>query len=337
MSNSCVLVAGIDAGNRNLKAVTHNKEVLCPSMVGQGRADLLRMGDRCVDAANMVLDYNNAIYFVGELANKESHDASLALDETKTEHDHTIVLILAAVLMLAPVDARWISVKAVIGMPVSHYRDRDIRQKLVDRLTAKTHEVKSGGHNRYIQFQEILPFPEGAAELFTILPQHPEYTGADVLVGNVHVGAWRTSYVALEGMDYRDRLSNTLPLGMHQALQMVHTKRLLHEIEHLAKKDRQIAAELSQARHLIARQIADNLRAHWTNLEDFEAIYVSGLGAAILKSYLPQAQVFPRPYGLADRMIVADAPHEQMATARGLYSIGVLKYGLPTDGISSNV
>jgi len=328
MSNSITMIAGIDAGNRNLKAVTTDKEVICPSTVGRGRESLLTMrGDK-----DMSLRYNGSLYFVGELADKESHDVSLALDETKTEHEHTVVLILAAVLMLAPPEARWITVKAVVGMPVFHYRDRALRQKLADRLMAKTHEVYFGGHNRYIQFEKVLPFPEGAAELFTILPQHPEYAAPDILVGNIHVGAWRTSYVALEAMEYRDRLSGTLPLGMHMALQMVKTKRLLHEIEHLANKNQNIADQLTSARRSIARQIVDNLRQHWTNLEDFQDIYVCGLGASMVKMYLPQAKIFPRPFGLVGRTI-ADAPHEQMATARGLYEVGVLEYGVPANDI----
>lgn len=336
MSNSCTLVAGIDAGNRNLKAVTGNKEVICPSTVGKGRTDMLRMNINPADS-NLTLHYNGTTYFVGELAVKESHDVSLALDETKTEHEHTVVLILAAVLMLAPAEARWISVKAVVGMPVSHYRDNDIRTKLVDRLTCKTHEVVSGGHNRYIQFVSVLPFPEGAAELFTILPHYPEYASPDVLIGNIHVGAWRTSYVALEGMDYRDRLSDSLPLGMHQALQMIKTKRLMHEIERLAKRNEQLADELTQARYNIARQIVDNLRSHWSNLEDFQAIYVCGLGAPAVQRFLPQAQVLPRPAQLADRMVIANAPHEQMATARGLYDVGVLEYGIRSNDVPANI
>lgn len=332
MSNSITMIAGIDAGNRFLKAVTTYQEVICPSTVGQGREDLLRMQNKNNE---MILRYEGSAYFVGELADKESHDVSLALDETKTEHKHTIVLILAAVLMLAPADTRWITVKAVVGMPVSHYRDRETRQKLIDRLKGKVHEVEVGGKKRCVQFTHVLPFPEGAAELFTILPHYPEYADKDTLIGNIHVGAWRTSYVALEAMDYVDRLSGSLPLGMHQALRMVKTKRLLHEIERLSKNNHDLAVQLNDARRSIARQISDNLRQHWTNLEDFNAIYICGLGASILQSFIPQAKVFPRPARLADRMVIADAPHEQMATARGLYEVGVLEFGLSADGFSS--
>lgn len=328
MTNSMELVCGIDAGNRYLKAVTTNKEIVCPSMVGQGRDDLLRMNPDANESA-MILKYGDGTYFVGDLADRESENVSLALDESKVEHTNTIVLILAAVVMLAPPDVRWMDVNAVVGMPIDHFRNKETRQKLVDILTANVHNVYVGGKPRLVRFKSVMPFPEGAAELFTVLPAHPEYKCKDYTVGNIHVGAWRTSYVVLEGMEYRDRLSGTLPLGMHQALHMVKTNRMLHEIERVAVKNEELFRSLEESRDLKAKQIVDNLKAKWPHVDDFDAIYITGMGAGTVQKYLPQSRVMPKPKNI-DGRILANAPHEQMATARGLYDVGVIRYGLPT-------
>lgn len=311
------LIIGIDPGNRYTKAVTADRSIVFPSTVGTGRDSLLRrgsgrenndqqQGNKQQAAQDITVTLNNKTYFVGHLA-RESHDASLALDETRANHEFTIILILTAVSLLADLlnnKSPWLNVHAVVGMPIVHFKDRSIRQKLQDRLTCQAHEITVQGVRRVINFERVTPFPEGAAALFSVLS--PEFENNRI--GIIDAGSWRSNYAVLDCMEYEDKNSNTLTIGMHQALLMVSGNRLLHEVEAAADRNPDLMRELTGARTKKARQLADSVRGKWSDM-DFFALYLSGGGAPALKEYFPSAIVMP------------DA---QMANAKGLYQVEVL-------------
>lgn len=293
------MLIGVDPGNHTTKACAREKHIKFPSTVGTGRECLLR---RRENDSDLIVTANGKTYFVGALA-RESHDASLALDETRTDHEYTVILILTAVSLLAEKDG-WLNVTAVVGMPIIHYRDRAIRQRLVDRLTCQAHEVTVQGVRRVINFAQVIVFPEGAAALFSVMS--PEFESNRI--GIVDAGSWRSNYAVLDAMEYEDKNSGTLPLGMHQALLMVGENRLMHEVEAAAERDKELAAELAEARRSKARQLADSVRGKWSDM-DFFALFISGGGAQAVKEYFPAAVTMP------------DA---QMANAKGLLKVGEL-------------
>lgn len=294
-----MLIIGVDPGNRFTKATSEHNEIIFSSTVGSGRNIIFKMND---NKSKSLITINGNKYFVGSMATRESYDASLALDETRVEHENTVVLILTAVARVLKCNALWANVDLITGMPIIYYKEHRLRQRLIDKLRKQNYNIEFQGQKRVINFQSVTVFPEGAAALFSVIREEFKTNR----IGIIDVGSWRSNYCVLDEMEYEDKSSGTLPLGMHQALLMLDTNKLLHEIEDMPQQNKELKEQIEKARKAKARQIADAIRGKWTSA-DFFALYLAGGGAGYLKEFFPNAHIISDP---------------QMANARGLYKVG---------------
>ena len=116
------IIKAVDAGYGYTKAEPGG--VIFPSTVGHGRNFNLKNEK----SKNNTIIINGTKYFVGDLALKESYDASIVFTENKTNHENTIVLILTAIMKSIESQNifpdNFIHINLITGLPVMHIKQK---------------------------------------------------------------------------------------------------------------------------------------------------------------------------------------------------------------------
>lgn len=304
---------GVDLGYGYTKAVSETgKRVLFASLVGSGRPRYLGGvfgpggSEGLTDDLDVMIDGRE--YFIGDLARRESRDASRAFEQDKAAHPNTKVLLATAAALLA--DAKLGPVHLATGLPLRYYAAQKDRFKQV--LEAMEAEVQflSGprkGQARLVKFSRITVFPQAAGAVYAALlndGQGGPKKGA--MVALVDIGYKTTDFIAFEigeRLRVREDLSGTIETGIsdvHRAVQMALvgiTKAEVDpaEVETAIKGGAiwyggnmyDVAKIAEEARHEVARAIKDRVTLAWgPKAKYFAAVYLAGGGAEELKPHL---------------------------------------------------
>jgi len=302
---------GVDLGYGYTKAVSETgKRVLFPSLVGSGRPRYLGgvfgpAQEGAVDDLDVMIDGRE--YFVGDLARRESRDASRAFEQDKAAHPNTKVLLATASALLA--DAKLGPVHLVTGLPLRYYAGQKERFKeILEGMSAEV-QFLSGprkGQSRRVKFDRVTVFPQAAGAVYAALLNGQAGPKKGAMVALIDIGYKTTDFIVFEVQErlrVREDLSGTIEAGVsdvHRAVQVnlaAVTKAELDpaEVESAIRSGAiwyggemyDVAAMAEEARREVARAVKDRVTLAWGPKANYLAqVYLAGGGAEELKDHL---------------------------------------------------
>ncbi|NPV89612.1 MAG: ParM/StbA family protein [Firmicutes bacterium] len=304
----------LDLGYGYTKGVNQdNDRFITPSLVGSGRkmylGEIFGSGDDNNDLyVRLESGGRSAEYFVGDLARRESRDASQAFDSNKVFHPHTQVLLATAAARLMPKDQR--KVHLVSGLPLEeYYRQKDAFQQHLENFQAKVTFIKNDKdvYSKEIKFDEVTIFPQGAGAVYHAFKKHRGYFQKGYLIGLVDVGTKTTDVIVFEVADrfiIRHQLSATFEIGtstlyqeiLSKSSEMVGSTLESNKIPIIMEnmkafyhrgQDYDLSGIVEQARNNIALSIKDKLTALWgSDIDCFRVVFLGGGGSGELNTGL---------------------------------------------------
>lgn len=299
---------GLDIGRGYTKGYTEingiQKECLFKSIIGEGRE---------IDFSNykepIMIEYDNEEWFVGLLAEKESQTI---IRNSKDSKVSTVVevLIAAALNQLAVEE----EINIMLGVPYKSFR-KTVLNEVIDTYKDKEFKVKDKIHGGYkqIKIANISIFREGDAALYWQARNNKENNKPIALV-NVGFRTTELSYFD-KGLKFNDKNSDTIEFGNRSIMSNVKDKLMNQGI---IKDVNEIDTsndynDLKQRAYSIATEsIEQTIEEKWVNLSKSEMdIYIAG-GTAINMDFSNK------------QFIKVKEP--QMATAKGLWLVGTMKF-----------
>lgn len=296
-------IIGLDIGRGYVKGYSlyNEKEYSClfKSVYGDGRN--ISLEDYKENPIYIEIDGSE--YFIGELSEKESMKCIRNAGDSKVSPVAKI-LITAAINEMAVSD----NVTLMLGVPYKIFKKSTLKE-VQKEYRDSTVVVKNKINNsvKTVKIEDVNIFREADAALIYALGNR---VNEDKPVGMVNVG-FRTTELSYfdKGFKFNDKLSTTIESGNQNALKIVQKKlvdigitKSLPEID--SSDDYPELKDL--AYRLTSNDTNEIIEETWNNLDEMD-IYVSGGTAMKL--------------ALNDKYtMVKDS---QMATAKGLYEVGV--------------
>ncbi len=300
-------VIGLDIGFGYTKATNGKRFVVFKSVYGEA-ADMQFREQLMADAQgedHLHVELEGKSLFVGELAERQSVERFLTLDQTQFVADFTKVLALTPLSLMVE---RQDPVKIVAGLPISHYRRH--RKELVGILKGQ-HPVtvvdrKGERTETVVRITDVrvVPQPFGSV-LNLMLSDIGEVRDRRFLtekIGVIDVGFRTTDYTIADGTRYSERGSRTADTGISRAFATIAAKlqesssvnielyRLFEAVEqggikiHGKRYDLKLIKE--HAFTQLAAAIATEANRLWASDWDIDRIMISGGGGAVLAPYL---------------------------------------------------
>jgi len=331
-----VFRVGVDLGYGFVKAVSESGErALFPSVVGSGgpRALAGLFGEKRAseDRYHVVVRAFGAASggspaaeerFVGDLALRESPDASRAFDSDRADHPSTLALLAVALGLLAGDRG---PAHLGTGLPLQYYSGQKERfRRALEGLSAEVEFLSPPLGKRRVSVGRVTLFPQAAGAFFAQLldesgrVRDPDLARGGGLVGVVDVGYKTADFLAVDvgdGLAVRDRLSGTLDWGTSAVTRAVQRQieaasgrvvdavavdAALHGpgVLYVWGAEYRVSEMAREARREAARAIADHLELRWGDaLGLMRRVYFAGGGAADLWEHLrrihPAAQLVP--------------------------------------------
>lgn len=300
-------VIGLDCGRGYLKAFSmigkELKEIMFKSVIGDGREDKV---DFDTYENPIFIEYKDVNYFVGTLAEKESYLAIRNSKDSKTTD--TVEVLLAATLSQIAIKDK---VKLMFGVPYKNYT-RSVLNDIVKTYKGKTIQVKNklDGTLKKVFIEDVDIFREADAALLHAINAQVNDSKP---VGLVNIG-FRTMELSYfdKGFNFNDKLSNTVEYGNGTILKMVQDRiqdtnvhKTLNEIDSSDSYD-----DLKKEAYYFASQGLDQMIEEYWNNKDEMDIYLAG-GTSL---HLNPSDNFIK------------LPDAQMATAKGLFKYGKMKF-----------
>ncbi|WAW14837.1 ParM/StbA family protein [Peptostreptococcus equinus] len=296
-------IIGLDIGRGYVKGYSlyNEKEYTClfKSIYGDGRN--ISLDDYKENPIYVEID--GAEYFVGDLSEKESMKSIRNAGDSKTS-SVVRILISAALSEIAVSD----NVSLIIGVPYKIFKKstlKEIQREYKDSTVSVKNKINNSV--KTIKIENVNIFREAdAALIYAMGSKINEHKP----VGMVNIG-FRTTELSYfdKGFKFNDKLSTTIESGNQNALKMVQ-KRLVENGITKSLPEIDSADDYPELKELAYKLTSDDtneiIEETWNNLDEMD-IYVSG-GTALNLS-------------LDDRYIKVE--DSQMATAKGLYEVGV--------------
>jgi len=282
------MLLGVDIGYSTTKLIGQYTELKFASIVGTGRErNFTSSKDTDIE-----LEYQGRRYFIGNLAKRESWDATMAFDRNKVNHMNTKLLLLAA-LGQASKGEVWITT----GLPISDYREQ---RKLLAQALPGCYKIRINGEEKIIIIKDVIVFPQALGALFAISDKikHNKRTGI------IDIGFKTTDFAVLEdGLIYNDRLSRSIDTGISTAYEMTALEQNIDFMEVEFADDKALQA--------VAIKIQDSIKRVWRDTY-FDMVYLCGGGGIALQNYFPDAILLP---------------NAQFKNAEGFYIVSKNKFG----------
>lgn len=188
------MIIGLDCGRSRVKAVTANKILSFPAILGEWRERRLinSHGD------DMEVEFRGERYFAGTLAENESEFYRSMMTDTKAHNDFLILSLLG--MVRANVGA---SVNVVTGVPVGQHIEEE--KEAIKSLLKGYHRIAVNGKQHAIHVKNVEVAVEGGAAFWS--------QPTDGLVHVIDSGSKTVNYVTMKNRRYIDRDSGTLPFG----------------------------------------------------------------------------------------------------------------------------
>jgi len=338
----------VDAGYGYTKVLSSSGfQSVFPSLVGYGRDRLNLFDDKSSDlnleniqvmikeqGAEDIFDY-----FVGELAKRESENATHIMGTDRVSDHRAKALILTA-CAVAMKDYSGPIGELSVGLPLQYYNKH--QESMMESLLATdaTLEFTSGGiANKRIRFNRVNVYPQAAGALWAQLfnekgeMRNPQLSG---LVGLIDIGFKTTDFIVIDlgdNMVLRSELSGTIEQGMRQVFD--NTQRYFevqvgssvdpNEFEkslmkndfkfHYSqnvkgqriKKEYDLRAIFDKYKQELATTIKERVRQKWgSRMNFFDVVFLAGGGAIALNKHFSNFEIESQ---------LCNSP--QMANARG--------------------
>jgi plasmid segregation protein ParM len=310
---------GIDIGYSAVKAVSGERRVTLPSIVGT--PDLARFG--LSEGQEIVLETANGPVLVGQGAVEQSRFVNRREDRAWIESDEYYTLFLASLSELS--SATSIDVTLVTGLPVAFYSDHD---HLASILRGEHHVARSGAGRRAQLIRvldcRVIPQPFGAL-LSAALDDRGRIVNDDLTgrVGVIDIGGKTTNILSVSRLRELARETASLSLGGWDVVRAVR-EALAVRCPGLDLRDHQLVAAVA-ARQVsyygepvdlgpvveailepLAEQIIAQATQLWNGGAALDAILVAGGGALLLGERICRHPNF-RHARLVDDPIFANA------------------------------
>lgn len=206
-------VIGLDCGFGFCKGVTHNKELMFPSVVSMGAKRSFVDGGSgdALNPRSLIVTYHDETYFVGQLAMSQGHYPRATLDKSRTRSREMEVLFLTSVALLSPSPTA--TVRVVTGLPVTDFGDREW---LIEHFTG-THclRINEIEFSLTIASVQVIPQPYGSYLHALLLDEK----GADAKLGRgtvavIDVGYLTTDMILIRQGDYIEKACTSLADGI---------------------------------------------------------------------------------------------------------------------------
>jgi len=304
----------VDKGYSFTKGINdRGDKVVIPSMIGTPHSDTDDdiKGEKVDSSLNNLhisieSEIINSEYFIGELARRESPDASFSFDRRKFDQPGTLA-VLATVAGMLIRDSEPLTFCTCV--PFSYYKSQkaEVEEKLRE-FQAKVHYLSGPiqGETRFISFDQVIVLPEGIAAMYQAIEEIPRNllkTGA--LLGLVD-GGFRTTNLSVfemtaEGLRIRADLCKTLNIGISQLIEMVGRKikdtigeemDVTNLFEVLANPEEiwidgeplDFSREVNQCRDEIASAVKDRIKLAWGKAHrQIRVVTMAGGGVLQLK------------------------------------------------------
>ncbi len=286
---------GIDVGRNYTKGVSGNKQKRLVSLIS-------RAGEENLEGDRLTITIGNKTFSIGEY-----YDTAYTFKKDNYDTVKDLLITMAALLG---------GNNIITGIAIADYRNREV----LKQLQGYRNKVKVNDQWRYVHIKNIDVFPQGAGALFSqVLNTNGRlYRPVDGLLGVIDIGFRDVNFCVLENGKYRDDMSGSIPMGVHNAklaiLKQVNNRYSMDlSLEELDLFDQPIETD-EYAR--LAKTISNRISAYWKNPQLIKTIFLAGGGAILLDEYLKEE--YPQSYLI---------PDPQFANARGFYKLAVMRYG----------
>lgn len=298
---------GVDVGFGFTKATNGRDVIVFKSLLGnaadiQYREQLLDPGGA---EEHLHVELDGASWFLGELAERQSHTRLFTLDHDQFIARFTRTLALAAVARLA---GRNVPVKLVTGLPVSHYRRH--RDEL-GRLLQGKHEMalvdRSGTRvETVLNVDQVRVIPQPFGSLFNLMlndrGEGGERRFLQEKIGVIDIGFRTADYTISDRTRYSERGSHTSDNGIAEAFGTISARlqeksgisvELYRLYDAAARGSIKIRGRSYDIRGLVekvlgqlAAAVSAELDRLWADDWDIDTMVITGGGGAVLAPYL---------------------------------------------------
>lgn len=310
---------GLDVGYGFIKVTDGHEGFVFPSVVGDGNPGVpLRLGfDQPAVTDDIRLTVDGRMYFVGNLAIRQSRLAYRGLSATRAEGNDIKVLFLSALSLFCQDPLSRFSV--VTGLPPGRMHLVD---DLVGRLRGEHHVARHSGQvtrEMTIRIDQIhvVPQPLGAywAQVLDKRGQLREgATLAEGRVGIVDIGFRTSDFVAVADGEYVPDWSRTVPIGLATAYDEISAQlstqyglerapyaldsSVIAGFVNIAGRRVDITELRDRAFADVATKLLVELQSLW-QLAEYDQVLLTGGGGPALEKYLlshmPQGVVVEDP------------------------------------------
>ncbi len=297
---------GVDVGFGFTKATAGGEYIIFKSIIGEYTDIQFHLGlEEESWEDNLQVKLGDSMYFLGELAEKQSSVREYTLDQNKLIREFVKILAISAIGLLAE-DRENISV--VTGLPVGYYR-RDARK--MQEILQGIHRIEylgEGGKSKEKQITisrvKIIPQPMGSV-FNLLLDENGSPTNKKIAsqkIGIVDIGFRTTDFVLLDHLRYIDRGSSTTDNGMSRCFSLIANKLRqktgisveLHRLYNaifsgsirIRGKEYNITNLKNRVYSHFASQISNDINRIWENDWDIDLIILTGGGAKELFEYI---------------------------------------------------
>jgi plasmid segregation protein ParM len=282
---------------------------------------------------NLIIDYNNSRYYIGDIARKEDSGVNKDFSEEKFKKEHEIVKLLAGISLLTN-DNHLIINNLTMGLNMSVFNK--YKDEIIDFYSNKIFNYKFRNNTYTVEIRDVLCIPQGIGAFWDqVMNDDAKIISEELLDGRFGVidigGRTTDAFIAdesqiLRGTEFSFTSAMTdIFKDVTSELKIDFPSSILEKVFIEGKdsifwinKEYSIKKELEKAIERLAERIFTEVRYVWDKrLDRAQFIILCGGGASALGNYL--AEYFCK------KVILVDDP--QFSNAKGFYKLGLNNAG----------
>jgi plasmid segregation protein ParM len=302
-----VNVVGIDIGFGFTKASDGKNTVIFKSIFGE--ATDIQFREHLLGSASpeehLHIELEGESFFVGELAERQSHVRSFTLDQNQFITNFAKIMAMTALSRLVSAND---TINLVTGLPVSFYRRHreELSGLLLGAHSLVTLDANGARNEIPVTVNQVRVIPQPFGSLFNLMmgdtAELSDKRYVQDKIGVVDVGFRTTDYTVSDKTKYSSRGSGSSESGIARAFAMVAAKlleqtgvdvELYRMYDAMARGSIKIRGKTIDLRALtedafskLASAIATEVDRLWTDDWDIDLVVITGGGGAVLAPYL---------------------------------------------------
>ncbi|MDX1433850.1 MAG: ParM/StbA family protein [Gammaproteobacteria bacterium] len=300
-------VVGIDIGFGFTKATSGAETLIFKSIFGE--ATEIQFREQMLSAAgadeHLHIEIDGESYFVGELAERQSHVRSFTLDQNQFITNFSKTMAMSALSRLVQPNE---TVNLVTGLPVSYYRRHreELSGLLLGSHVLTRVDLAGKRHDIPLTVNQVRVIPQPFGSLFNLmLTDNAEVYDKRFVqekIGVIDVGFRTSDYTISDKTKYSSRGSGSTDSGIARAFSIISAKLREHtgvDVElyrmydavargtiKIHGKTLDIKDLTEEAFSKLASAVATEVDRLWADDWDIDVIVVTGGGGAVLAPYL---------------------------------------------------